>query len=182
MYYCRQPESDRSLIARHDSSLSAMRDLLEGSSQEASPEKRTATSSGTTEIPETPVSTSQDVSSAAGTPETPGSVSTVSDSQETSDTTKTSETQETPVLPSQDVSSAAGTPETPASVSTVSDSQETSLIDHYVHAAAEMEHNEKKRKSLRTRAPRLWRHGCEIYDSFCQYTGVLYHRFNPFIC
>ena len=120
------------------------------------------------------MSTSQDVSSAAGTPETPGSASTVSDSQEISDTTKTSETQETPVLPSQDVSSAAGTPETPASVSMVSDSQETSLIDHYDHAAAEMEHNKKNRKSLRTRAPRLWRHGCEIYDSFYQYTGALY--------
>ena len=166
-FACRQPVSDRSLITRHDSTLSAMRCLLEGSSQEST-ESQEASQVSTESQEASQVSTvSQEASQEMPTP------------QDAAAETPATPAAETPATP------AAETPATPASASTVSsDSQETAtpetpqeepeedgFINHHIYAAAELRLNKKLRLSLRTRSPRLWRHGCKLYGSFCAYSG-----------
>ncbi len=155
-------QSDRDLIVRHDSSLSAMRCLL------GSDESQTAESQ---DPPETPspmdvMQTPQDppvTPSSKDTPVTPAS----EDVAETPETPlDVPETPETPDLSTE-------TPETPCTDSSPAEAAAPryELVEHSLHAALEIKANKVKRLSLRTRAPRLWRHGCKIYESFCSYSG-----------
>ena len=166
-----QTESDRSLIARHDSTLSAMRCLLE-SSQEPSPTKHCPpadTPNSRTEGNDADVST---VSESAS-PENAVSESLSSQSQDTalssqSQDTDVTETDSQPIL---DSAHAIKDPpeESSQDDSRISKSPEDKKarandhLDHAEHVAIVLS-QVKNRFSLRTRAPRLWRHGCQIFD------------------
>ena len=172
-----------------------MRCLLADSSQEASQEGTDSQDHVSTpqdaaaRTPATPassvsgtstVSDTQDTPAsqeAARTPATPASsvsgTSTVSDTQDPPTSQEAAKTPATPasaVSDSQDTSTKdstddTGTPETPET------QHNDGYINHTDYAAAEIERNKKDRLSLRTRAPRLWRQGCTMYDSFCAYSG-----------
>ena len=138
---CESNETDRSLITRHDSTLSAMRALLE-SSQEGSPSKDDSTvenSQASTEASQTDDCSSSTTISGRPSPVTP--------------------TSEMP------------TP-TPSSQQTVTDEETGACLNHEEHAAEVIEHAHE-RVSLKTRRPRLWRHGYEIFQSICTYNGRL---------
>ena len=170
----RRPESDRSLIARHDSTLSAMRCLLE-SSQEPSPIKHCPPA-------DTPNSR---------TGGNDADVSTVSDSASPETAVSESQSQSQDTDPSPSLDSVQAIPDTTEDSSQQSQesnkddicisSSNQSLQEKNARAMDYLDHAEHvaivlseatNRCSLRTRAPRLWRHGCQIFDSFCAYTGV----------
>ena len=171
-----RPQSDRDLIVRHDSSISAIRRILESSqsSQEQTPASETSdqtpdqTPDQTSD--QTPASETPDQTPASETPtdidetQTPIDPPVDLESQETQDdpTTEVPETPETP-------------PETPSTDSSPPLETDTrqSYITHRDYVAQEIESNKKKRVSLRTRAPRLFHHGYKMFESFCSYAGVV---------
>jgi len=53
---------------------------------------------------------------------------------------------------------------------TAEDEESGACISHEDHAAEVME-NAEERVSLKTRRPRLWRHGYQIFQSICTYHG-----------
>ena len=133
---CDSNNTDRSLIERHDSTLSAMRALLE-SSQEGSPSK------------DNPVENSQASTEATLTDDC--STSTISG-------------RPSPVTPTSEMP-------TPTSGSqTATDQDDGACLTHEDHAAEVIEHAHE-RVSLKTRRPRLWRHGYEVFQSICTYNG-----------
>ena len=149
-------ETDRSLITRHDSTLSAMRCLLE-SSQEGSPSKDN--SPATTHVSET---------------STPESSQASTDASQTDDcSNSTISGRPSPVTPTSEIATPTSEIATPTSGSqTVTDEDAGASAPHEDHAADVIEHAQE-RVSLKTRRPRLWRHGYEIFESICTYNGVL---------
>ena len=146
-------DTDRSLIKRHDSTLSAMRCLLE-SSQEGSPSKDDSNenSPATTHVSET---------------STPESSQASTEASQTDDcSTSTISGRPSPVTPTSEMPTP--TPES----QTASDEEAGALLSHKDHASEVME-QAKERVSLKTRRPCLWRHGYEIFESICTYNGVL---------
>lgn len=171
--------TDASLIARHDSTLSAMRCLLE-SSQEPSPIKHV-----------NPVDTPRVTPDAND-----ADVSTMSEGAASE---ALSQSQDTMVHESQDSSLDS----TPIEGKDNSSMEAESLplkgkspppmdsLDHSEHLAVVLS-EVSNRCSLRTRNPRLWRHECQVFDSFCAYAGACFNKnlfcitlfniiyFNPF--
>ena len=54
---------------------------------------------------------------------------------------------------------------------TATDEEPGACVSHEDHAAEVIEHAES-RVSLKTRRPRLWRHGYEIFQTICTYHGA----------
>ena len=143
-------ETDRSLITRHDSTLSALRCLLESSQEgEGSPTKEN--SPATTHVSETSTESSQ--------------VSTEDASQTDDCSNSTISGRPSPVTPTSEIA-------TPTSGSqTVTEEDAVASMPHEDHAADVIQHAQE-RVSLKTRRPRLWRHGYEIFESICTYNGT----------
>lgn len=173
-------ESDRSLIQRADSSLMAMRALLDSSQEESSPHKEQPRSHvSDTATPgigyNTEVSTAEDkpLGSSQAT-------SHVSETSSPGDTASTISGRESPNTPSSEMPTPTLSPQNSASQTSTEASQAISddeqdngdSIPHEEHAAEVISHA-IERISLRTRRPRLWRHAFKIYDSMCAYNGSL---------
>ena len=152
-------ETDRSLIERADSTLSAMRLLLD-SSQECSQ------------------STIEDVAHVSDT--TPGDdTSTISGRQSPTTPTPTPTPTSTPTpTPTPTIAPTPTPTPTPTIASTPTTPEESendvafATISHAEHAGAVLSQVQTIRTSLRTRRPRLWRHGFKIYDSMCCFQGM----------
>ena len=165
---CRGEESDRSLIERHDSSLSAMRCLLGSeSSQECStPGDETASTPAESQECSTPgdeTASTPAVTSDHTVPPTPES---------TSDHAVPPTPTET-VTPSPPTTELPPTPQ-PTGTATPPQDQDKDFdrVPHQIHAGAVISNENNIRTSLRTRRPRLWRHQHEIHESMCRYAGM----------
>lgn len=197
--------SDRSLIARHDSTLSAIRCLL-GSSQEEASQESTAESPADTPVTSVSatscVDTSQDadLSSTVTDEQTPNHYNNSAESQQegTEPETKTDQSCGGEQQPRGGDCCAPPVKEAPThstpSCETSPEPQETNMQDkprgedtdkdnevieetdmEKVHHSEHMSlvlSNAKDRVWLRTRSPRLWRHGCQLYETFCSYSGI----------
>ena len=188
----RAPESDPSLLTRQDSTQSAMRCLLASSQEENSAGERSDARDSPAITPETNVSPTNsegtsndaDLSTVTDTDSQQDGETTASYGGESAGSQSESPPQNLDSGESKHEASHLATSskqqaevehrllETKTSESDQGNPAETDIVTHDEHVALVLNHA-KGRVSLRTRSPRLFRHGCQLHDSFCEYSGNL---------